>query len=147
MTGDPLRLKPAVSYLKIPREGRPYLAGSKCRNCATVYAGERRVCARCLARDQMESIELSERGRLYTYTIVHRSFPGVPTPFVAAVVDLDSGGTLHGTLVDVAPDPAHLPFDLPVRVVFRDTGQRDANGAAFLAPFFVPAEPIAGGEP
>jgi uncharacterized OB-fold protein len=144
VTADRPPVRPAVSYLKLPRDGRPYLAGSKCGNCATVYVGERRVCARCLARGRMEAVQLSERGRLYTYTIVHRSFPGVPTPFVAAVVDLDGGGTVHGTLVDVVPDPAHLPFDLPVRIVYRDTGQRDADGAAFIAPFFVPAESVAG---
>ncbi len=138
-------MKSALPYLKIPPDGVPYLHGSKCRKCGTVFAGERRVCARCLARDQMEAVRLAERGRLYSFTVVYRSFPGVKTPFIAAVVDLDGGGTLHGTLTDMPPDPAHVPFDLPVRVVVRDTGQRDSDGAAFVAPFFVPVEPTTGG--
>ena len=146
MSADLVRRKPAVPHLKIPEGRAPYLQGSKCQKCATVYVGERRVCARCFARDCMDAIELAERGRLYTYTIVHRSYPGVKTPFIAVVVDLDGGGSLEGTLVDVEPDLAHLPFDLPVRVVYRDTGQRDADGAAFVAPFFVPITATPGDE-
>jgi len=142
-----VRHKPAVPHLKMPEGRAPFLQGSQCQRCATVYVGERQVCARCCGRDCMDAVELAERGRLYTYTIVHRSFPGVKTPFVAAIVDLDGGGTLHGTLVDVVPDPAHVPFDLPVRVVYRDTGQRDEDGVAFVAPFFVPLESVPGEEP
>lgn len=83
-------------------------------------------------------MELSTRGKLYSYTIVHRSFPGVATPFVAAVVDLEGGGTLKGTLQDVAPDPTALPFDMAVEVVFRSSGQRDSTGRPFMTYHFIP---------
>ena len=64
----------------------------------------------------MEPMRLAERGRLYTYTVVHRSFPGVTTPFIAALVDLDGGGAIKGTLIGV--DANAIRFDMPLRVGF-----------------------------
>jgi uncharacterized OB-fold protein len=131
---------PAVPFLKIDPEGRHWLAGARCARCGAVIAGDRTACPSCGARNALEPVRLGDRGVLHTYTIVHRSMPGVKTPFVAAVVDLEGGGTLKGTMVDVDPEPAKLVRDMPVRVVIRDTGQRDREGKAFLCYFFTPAE-------
>jgi len=117
-------------------DGGAYLAGSRCTACNAVFLGERRVCAACGARERMATLRLGDRGRVYSFTTVCRSFPGVPVPFVMAVVDLDDGPALRGTLCDV--DPQRVRFDMPVRVVFRDSGQRDASGAAYIAFAFVP---------
>ena len=131
---------PAVDYLKIPEDGEPYLEGSKCRNCGAIFLGTRHVCSKCATRDSMETIRLGETGTLYSYAIVHRSFPGIEVPFVSAVVDLDDGGTLKGNLVDVEPDPEAIPFGMPVKVVFRDAlGRKDRDGNSYLSFFFVPA--------
>lgn len=128
---------PAVHFLRFDERGEPFLVGSRCQDCGAVTAGERIACPCCTARDRMESIRLGERGTVYTYTIVHRSFPGVKTPFVAVVVDLHGGGSIKGTLLDVAPDPAAVAYDMPVDVVFRDSGQRNADGQPFIAYYFV----------
>jgi uncharacterized OB-fold protein len=131
---------PAVDYLKIPDEGEPWLEGSECGSCGAVFLGERSVCSKCGARDQMQTKRLAETGHLYTYAIVHRSFPGIEVPFVSAVVDLDGGGTLKGNLVEVEPDPAKIEFGMPVKVVFRDAlGRKDKDGHRYLSYFFVPA--------
>jgi uncharacterized protein len=131
---------PAVSFLHFDEAGDAYLRGARCRDCGAVAPGDRLVCNACGARERMESIRLSESGTVYSYTIVHRSFPGVITPFIAAVVDLNGGGALQGTLVGVEPDPARIPFGLPVRLVYRDSGQTAADGRPFHSYYFVPAE-------
>ncbi|HMV72439.1 MAG TPA: OB-fold domain-containing protein [Pseudomonadales bacterium] len=125
----------AQDYIVLDHEGA-YLAGSRCTACNAVFLGERRVCAACGARERMVTRRLGDRGRVYSFTAVCRSFPGVPVPFVMAVVDLDDGPTLRGTLCDV--EPRQVRFDMPVRVVFRDSGQRDASGAAYISFAFVP---------
>lgn len=137
---DVVKLRPALPYLKIPETGEPYLSGSRCDACGEIFLGERQVCARCYARDRMQPIRLANRGRLYTYTVVYRSFPGVKVPFVAAVVDLEGGGTVKGTLVDIDPDPGNLSFDMPVNVVYRSVSQKDKNGNPVLCFFFTPAQ-------
>ncbi len=131
---------PAVPFLKIPDEGEPYLEGARCGACGeTFVGGERMVCAACGARDKMKTVRLATTGKLYNYTIVHRNFPGVPVPFISAIVDLDGGGTVKGNLVDIVPSPEAIKFDMPVNLVFRDAGRKDKDGASYLAYFFTPA--------
>lgn len=129
----------AVIFLRFDENRTPYLQGARCSSCKVVAPGEREVCNACGARRGMVSVRLGNRGKLYSYTIVHRSFPGVKTPFVAAVVDLEGGGAIQGTLLDVGTDPAKIPFDMPVNLVFRDSGQVAADGLPFLSYYFTPA--------
>ncbi len=138
-TLDRRRPLPAVEFLKIPEEGEPYLEGRRCARCGEVYLGGPVACPRCTAREPMEAVRLSNHGRLYSYCIVHRSFPGVAVPYVSAIVDLEGGGTLKGNLIEIEPDPAKIRFDLPVEVVYGDAlGRRDKDGNAYLSYFFRP---------
>ena len=131
--------RPAVGFLKIPDDGAPYLQGSKCGKCGETFLGERTTCAACGAREGMQSIKLADTGKLYNYTIVHRSFPGVPVPFISAIVDVDGGGTLKGNLEGVSPVPDAVKFDMPVKIVIKDAGRKDRDGNSYLAYFFQPA--------
>lgn len=139
MAGDAtVEVRPMVPFLKWKPGGQPYLAGSRCEACGEVYAGERSVCAKCTARDRMAPVELSTRGVLYNYTIVHRSYPGIATPFISAIVDLEGGGSLKGNLIGVEPDPEKLTFGLPIEVTFADVGRTDRQGRHYLSYFFKP---------
>jgi uncharacterized OB-fold protein len=128
-----------MPFLEINDDGRASLIGSRCEPCGAVVLGKKDVCPRCAMRGQMVPMRLGEHGKVHTYTIVSRSFPGVKTPFIPVVVDLDGGGSLAGVLLDVAPDPSAIAFDMPVDVVFRDTGQRAADGRPFISHYFVSA--------
>jgi uncharacterized OB-fold protein len=128
-----------VEYLKIPDDGEPYLEGHKCGNCGAIFLGERSVCSKCGARDQMSTVKLSNSGKLYSFSIVHRSFPGIEVPYVSAVVDLDDGVAIKGNLINVEPDPEKIQFDMPVEVVFDDAlGRKDKDGNSYLSFFFQP---------
>ncbi len=138
MSDKPL---PAVPYLKIPENGEPYLEAYKCGECGAKFLGERDVCSKCGARDQMSAVTLPNTGKLYSYSIVHRSFPGIAVPYVSAIVDLDDGTAIKGNLINVDPDPESIPFDMPVEVVYDDAlGRKDADGNAYLSYFFQPAD-------
>jgi len=129
-----------VPYLKIPEKGDPYLEGYKCGACGATFLGERAVCSKCGARDQMSAVKLPNKGSLYVYSIVHRSFPGIQVPYVSAVVDLEDGTAIKGNLIDVEPDPEKIEFGMPVEVVFADAlGRKDKDGNSYLSYFFKPA--------
>ena len=130
---------PVVPFLKIPDDGDPYLEGCVCKRCDAIFLGQRAVCSKCGARDQMETRRLSNQGTLYAYSIVHRSFPGVAVPYVSAIVDLEGGGSIKGNLINVEPDPKQIPFGMPVEVVYKDAlGRKDSEGNAYLSYFFQP---------
>ncbi len=130
---------PVVEYLKLSESGEPFLEGHRCSNCGAVFVGSRAHCSKCGARDSMEIFRLSNKGRLYAYSIVHRSFPGIDVPYVSAIVDVEGGGTLKGNLIDVDPDPDAIEFDMPVEIVFGDAlGRKDSDGNSYIAFFFRP---------
>ncbi len=131
---------PVVSWLKLPEDGDPYLEGHKCSECGAIYLGTRENCASCGARDGITATRLSTKGKLYSYSIVHRSFPGIEVPYISAIVDLEGGGTIKGNLINVDPDPDKIKFDMPVDVVFQDAlGRKDGDGNSYISYFFRPA--------
>ncbi|MCZ6659049.1 MAG: Zn-ribbon domain-containing OB-fold protein [Gammaproteobacteria bacterium] len=130
---------PAVSYLKLPEDGDPYLEGHKCGSCGATFLGERTICAKCGTRDQMQAVTLPNSGSLYSYSIVHRSFPGIDVPYISAIVDLDDGTAIKGNLINVEPDPENIEFGMPVEVVYDDAlGRKDKDGNSYIAYFFQP---------
>lgn len=130
---------PVVPFLKIPTGGHPYLEGSVCQRCDTTFLGQRSVCSKCGARDQLETKRLSNEGTLYAYSIVHRSFPGVEVPYVSAIVDLEGGGSVKGNLINVDPNPKTIAFGMPVEVVYGDAlGRKDSEGNSYVSYFFQP---------
>jgi uncharacterized OB-fold protein len=136
MSEQPL---PAVPYIKIPEGGEPYLEGQRCSGCGATFLGERATCSKCGARDQIGPVTLPTSGKLYSYSIVYRSFPGVEVPYISAIVDLDDGTAIKGNLINVEPDPANIEFDMPVDVIFDDAlGRKDKEGNSYLAYFFTP---------
>jgi uncharacterized OB-fold protein len=132
-------IPPLVPLIKSSETGKPYLAGSKCKSCGHVFAGERQVCANCTARDEMLPVHLAETGKLYVYTVVHRTFPGVKTPFIDAIADLDDGSHLKGTLLGIAAYDTALAFDMPVKIIYQEVRPVDASGAPYLTYAFAPA--------
>ncbi len=129
---------PVVPFLKIPDKGDPYLEGNKCKACGAVFLGDRQTCAKCYARDQIEKVKLSNSGELYVFSIVHRSFPGIETPYISAVVDLDGGGTIKGNLIGVDPVPEKIKLGMPVELIYKVAPTKDREGNEYLAYYFQP---------
>lgn len=129
---------PVVPFLKIPEQGDPYLEGQQCGSCQAIFLGERETCSKCGTTGQLQAKTLSNRGELYVYSIVHRSFPGIEVPYISAIVDLDGGGTVKGNLIGIDADPEKVKMGMPVEVVYEIAGRKDADGNEYLAYFFKP---------
>ena len=74
-------------------------------------------------------------GELRAFTIVHRAAPGVPTPYVSAVVDLEGGGVVKANLVNVDPDPDNIKLGMPVRLTTFVAGTDDDGTEAIAFGF------------
>jgi len=128
--------RPIVPFLVLA--DRPHLAGLRCRTCGASYLKSGRVaCAKCGQARSFDDVRLSDRGALWVYSIVHQSAPGIPVPYVAAIVDLPDGVSVRCTLIDVEPDPAKLPFGMPVKMVTKKV-RTDKEGRDVIAFFFTP---------
>jgi len=131
---------PVVPFLKIPDQGDPYLEGVRCTACKAVFLGSRDVCASCGARRQLETTRLANKGELYVYSITYRSFPGIETPYVSAVVDLEGGGTVKGNLIGIDPDPKKIKMGMKVEVIYKIAPRKDREGNEYLTYYFQPAK-------
>ena len=128
----------ATNYIR-QENGEYFLSGLKCKGCNSIFLEDRSSCGKCFARDCFVELKLANTGKLYSYSIVHRSFPGVDVPYVPAIVDLDGGGTVKGNLVDVDLDPKNISFDMKVKIIFKDAlGRKDKDGNSYISFFFAP---------
>lgn len=126
----------AMPYVVIDRDGDHHLVGSRCGQCGATLLGRRVACAACGARDSIVHVRLAGTGRIRTCTVISRSYPGVPVPFVAAVVDIDGGGVVRGTFHGAIPSDPVAEVGRPVRISIEDSGQRDASGRAYYSQVF-----------
>jgi uncharacterized OB-fold protein len=100
------------------------LVVQRCNACGHMRHPPGPTCPACRSFD-LGWQELSGRGTVYTYTVVHRAF--VPSlaprlPYVVIVVELEGGGgvRLASNLVDV--EPAQVRIGMPVEVAWEDMG-------------------------
>lgn len=133
---EPKTERPIISFLALGE--KPHLMGLRCRTCGATYLKSGRVaCAKCGEARDFDDVQLSDHGTLYVYSIVHQSAPNIPVPYVAAIVDLPEKVSVRCTLIDVEPDPAKLPFGMPVKMVTRKV-RTDKEGRDVIAFFFKP---------
>jgi len=119
------------AYWDGAKEGRLLL--QQCRDCGKHQFYPRGVCSHCLSSN-LDWVEASGRGRVYTFTVCHRApHPGfgAEVPFVIAVIDLAEGVRMMSNIVDC--DPKSVRVDMPVKVTFR------AESPEITLPQFVPA--------
>jgi uncharacterized OB-fold protein len=105
---------PIVDYLVLD-DGAPYLVANKCDTCGALYFDRRNACAKCSGRSFSQQ-RLADDGTVRSFTIVHRAAPGVPTPYVSAIVDLSGGGVVKANLLNVEPAPEQVRFGMKVRL-------------------------------
>jgi uncharacterized OB-fold protein len=122
---------PVVDYLVLDGPG-PRLVGNRCAACGATYLGRRNACAAC-GGVGFTLVPLADRGRVESFTVVHRGAPKLTGPFVSAVVRLDDGVYVKANLLDVAPDASAVDFEVPVglRTFVAGTDDEGTEAVAF----------------
>ena len=128
----------------IPRQGqhnKPFWEGTKqgklvlphCKECNKVHWYPRLLCPHCHS-DQLDWIEASGEGTLYTFAVQHRLAAGnwvKELPFVTAFIDLKEGDRMQTVLRGVDPNkPEDIKIGAKVKVEFEE-----ANADTFI-PFW-----------
>ena len=126
---------PLVDYLVL--EPEPRLVAHECAACGARFFDRRNACAACGATAFVDA-EIATTGEVRAFTIVALAAPGIPVPFVAAVVDCD-GTSVRGNLINVEPDPEHVSVGMLVRLATNVVGT-DAAGTEAIGFGFEPLE-------
>ena len=124
---------PLVEYLAL--EPEPHLVANECTQCGARFFDRRNACASC-ENDQWKQVDIATSGEVKAFTIVSMAAPGVPVPFVAAVVDCD-GTSVRGNIVDVEPDAEHVSLGMKVELTTTSIGT-DSEGTEAVGFGFRP---------
>jgi len=126
---------PMVDYLVLGDD--PHLRAHECTACGARYFDRRNACASC-SGTEFKDYAVPTEGEVRAYTIVAFAAPGVPTPFVAAVVDC-GGTSVRANVINTEPDPDHVQMGMKVRLATYSLGKDDNDVEAIGFGF----EPIA----
>ena len=74
-------------------------------------------------------VPVATTGEVKAFTIVAFAAPGIPVPFVAALVDCE-GTSVRGNLITVDPDPEHVSLGMKVRLATYGLGADSAGTEA-----------------
>jgi uncharacterized OB-fold protein len=108
----------------------------RCTQCARWTSPPAADCPGC--GGALVARPVSGHGSVFTYTVNHQPFnPGVPVPYVIAIVELEEQANLRiaANIVGCQPDSVHI--GLPVEVRFEC---HEADGDSIFVPVFAPQE-------
>ena len=97
----------------------------------------------------MAWVEASGRGRLYTYTVLHRAYTPETrdrVPFVIAVVHLEEGPFYHSNIVDCAHDAVAIGMSLEAVMTRHPSGLTIPQFRPTSRPAIAPGNVFESGE-
>jgi uncharacterized OB-fold protein len=127
---------PLVDYLVL--EPEPHLVANECTSCGARFFDRRNACASC-GKTEFKKADVPTTGEVEAFTIVAFAAPGVPVPYVAALVNCE-GTSVRANLINVEPDPEHVTLGMRVRLATQPIGT-DHNGTEAIGFGF---EPVGG---
>lgn len=111
------------------REGK--LKVQRCTQCTHYVFIPQPCCTQCQST-QLEWVESSGRGKVYSFSVVHRApRPAFEVPYIVVVIELEEGWHMLSNLLECPADA--VAIDLPVRVSFQSITPE------ITLPYFVPA--------
>jgi len=90
------------------------LMGGKCKKCGKVHLPPRPMCDKCFSKE-MEWVEMPQKGKLMTYTIIHvapTQFQGM-APYAVGIVELENGVRMPG-MIRAAPEQIKIGMPLTI---------------------------------
>jgi uncharacterized OB-fold protein len=103
-----------------------FLLGNKCKSCGKIYFPKAALCPECLKENGLEEIKLSQRGKLYTYTIVRVPSPGFKVPYAFGYIDLPEGVRVCSQISAAEPLEGNLKLGMDMELFISQVRQ-EAN--------------------
>jgi uncharacterized OB-fold protein len=125
----------AGSAVRVGADGTVYLVGVQCAGCQTKVFPPVPVCPECMSED-IDRIDLSSDGSLYSWSVVHVAPKGWNVPYIAGYVDLPDDVRVFAHITGA--DPGSLEMDMAVTLTTAVLGDKD--GAAVESYAFTPKQ-------
>lgn len=87
---------------------------------------------------RIQKVDIGTTGIVRSFTIVTFAAPGVPVPFVAAIIDCE-GTSVRGNIINTEPTPDKITLGMKVQLVTTSLGSDD-DGVEAIGFGFEPAK-------
>lgn len=116
------------------------LLGMKCDTCGSIRFPKGNVCPNCRRLGKIKPIQLSGKGKVYSYTVIRSAPEGfeVFTPYAIAVVELEEGVRITSQVVDCKPEDVQI--GMPVEACFRKIREEGKEGVICYGFKFRPTD-------
>lgn len=116
---------------EISKDKKPYWEAAakhellllKCSNCGSLrhplFAGSSFMCPNCNTTQSPTWVKSAGKGKILTWTVIHRAFHPAfaeQVPYVVALAELDEGVRMYANLRGI--NPADIRGDMAVEVFF-----------------------------
>ncbi len=122
-------------WREIPRRYR--MEAGKCKSCGEIFFPGRLICSKCGAKE-FDTIKLSGKGKLATYTIIRVAPEGFAdqVPYAVGIIELEEGIKVMGQITDC--DPETLKTGDQIVSQFRRMREEGKTGMIMYSYKFVP---------
>lgn len=110
MSQPPFTIEQFYKYLT---EGK--LMAGKCSRCGKIHLPPRPLCDNCFS-NQFEWTEISGKGKLVTYTVIHiapQQFQSL-APYAVGIVELENGLKIPGMITGATQDQLRIGMELAI---------------------------------
>jgi len=98
-------------FYKFLQQGK--LMAGKCQKCGKIHLPPRPLCSNCYSQ-QFTWVNISGRGKLSTYTVIHvapQQFQAL-TPYAVGIVELENGLKIPAMIQDIAQEQLKIGMEL-----------------------------------
>jgi uncharacterized OB-fold protein len=124
-------LRPGLFRLPERPGDKAALIGSRCPDCDSYFFPTREICLNC-GRQGLDETGLSDRGKVWTYTIARQTPPGslIEAPYAIAQVQLPEKVMVPTVLADCDPESVRIGMDVEMVI---EKVKEDADGNDVVA--------------
>jgi len=100
-------------FYKFMSQGK--LMAARCTECDNLMLPPRPMCDKCFS-DKLEWRQLTPKGKLETYTVIHvapTQFQSL-APYAVGIMKLEEGVKLPGMIKDVTPEKLRVSMELEI---------------------------------
>jgi uncharacterized OB-fold protein len=125
-------------HLSTTPEEKPYLIGSKCRNCGIVAFPQKMICPSCLD-ETMEVIPLRGKGKLRLFTLTRVAGLGYNAPYFQGYIELEEGPLIFSLITGCELKDDALEEGMEMEVVIEKV-REDEKGNELIGYKFKPVK-------
>lgn len=124
-------------FYKYINQGK--LLGGKCKKCGAIHLPPRPLCDKCFSKE-FEWVEISRKGKLLTYTIIHVAPPQFEqmAPYAVGIIQLENGLRIPGMIRDIEHEEIEIGMELTVNF---DTSAVPSQWPQWPRYYFKPTRP------